>query len=76
MWAVKGHYFTAFYNYGGAWHGDEPRQGFADMTRAHGYNVDLQFENKGVRLNAGLGTGQVVGASFEVYGKFGFDALF
>jgi hypothetical protein len=68
--------FTAFYNYGGAWTGNEPRQGFDRLIRAHGYNVDLQFENKGVRFNLGLGVGQVVGNPFEVYVTTGFDALF
>jgi hypothetical protein len=68
--------FTAFYNYGGAWDGAKPSQGFAGLTSAHGYNLDLQMENKGVRFNMGLGTGQVRGHSFEVYMTTGFDALF
>lgn len=68
--------FTAFYNYGGAWNGATPGRGFKKLTGAHGYNLDLQMENKGVRFNMGLGTGQVVGESFEVYMTTGFDALF
>ncbi len=68
--------FTAFYNYGGAWDGAKPSQGFAGLTSAHGYNLDLQMENKGVRFNMGLGTGQVRGQPFEVYMTTGFDALF
>ena len=43
---------------------------------AHGYDLDLQLENKGVRFNTGLGVGQVVGRAFEVYLTSGFDALF
>lgn len=68
--------FTAFYNYGAAWSGPEPRVGWDKLLRAHGYSLDLQMENKGVRFNAGLGTGQVVGKSFEVFVTTGFDALF
>lgn len=68
--------FTAFYNYGDAWNGAEPRRGWEKLIRAHGYNIDLQMENKGVRFNAGLGTGQVIGRAFEVYLTAGFDALF
>jgi hypothetical protein len=68
--------FTAFYNYGGAWTGPSPERGWNHLTSAHGYNLDLQMENKGVRFNLGLGTGQVVGSAFEVYLTTGFDALF
>ncbi len=68
--------FTAFYNYGGAWNGTEPRSGFDDLIRAHGYNLDLQLENKGVRFNLGAGAGQVIEEDFEVYLTTGFDALF
>lgn len=68
--------FTAFYNYGSAWFGAEPPRGWDHLVRAHGYNVDLQLENKGVRFNLGLGTGQVIGRDFEVYMTTGFDALF
>lgn len=66
--------FSMFYNYGGAWYGDE----LPDPSRliaAHGYNLDLQTDIKGITVNAGLGTGQVVGEKFEVFFLFGFDAL-
>jgi hypothetical protein len=68
--------FSAFYNYGAAWTGPEPRRGWDKLIRAHGYSVDLQMENKGVRFNAGLGAGQVIGKDFEAYVTAGFDALF
>jgi hypothetical protein len=68
--------FTAFLNYGGAWNGPEPRKGWDKLTRAHGYTVDLQLENKGVRFNLGLGAGQVIGKDPEIYLTTGFDALF
>jgi hypothetical protein len=68
--------FTAFYNYGAAWVGDEPRVGWRKLIRAHGYNLDLQLEDKGFRFNVGLGTGQVIGDDFEIYATTGFDALF
>ena len=65
---------TAFYNYGGAWLGDKgPKNN--QMFGAHGYNLDLQADIKGVNLNAGVGTGQVVGEEWEVYFLFGFDAI-
>jgi hypothetical protein len=68
--------FTAFFNYGGAWTGPEPRRGWDKLIRAHGYTVDLQLENKGVRFNLGLGAGQVLGKDPELYLTTGFDALF
>ncbi len=68
--------FTAFYNYGAAWAGKEPRVGWDKLVRAHGYNLDFQLENKGVRFNLGAGIGQVVGNVFETYLTSGFDALF
>jgi hypothetical protein len=68
--------FTAFYNYGAAWTGPKPPQGWQRLTRAHGYNLDMQMENKGVRFNLGGGIGQVVGRPFELYFDGGFDALF
>lgn len=68
--------FTAFYNYGGAWNGAEPKKGWDKLTRAQGYTVDLQLENKGVRFNLGIGTGQVIGKDPELYLTTGFDALF
>lgn len=66
--------FSAFYNRGAAWYQwQSPR---SRLLEAHGYNLDLSFENKGVRLNAGLGVGQVIGDPLQVYFKAGFDALF
>lgn len=66
---------SAFYNYGGAWsRASLPKKG--QLTPAHGYNVDLQMENKGVRANVGIGVGQVFGDQFQIYMKTGFDALF
>lgn len=69
--------FSAFLNYGGTWF-DIADQTIEDATLigAHGYNIDLQFENKGIRFNVGLGVGQVFEEDFETYGKFGFDAFF
>lgn len=68
--------FSMFYNYGAAWNGPEPRRGWQRLIRAHGYALDLQLENKGVRFNLGMGAGQVIGRDFEVYLTSGFDALF
>lgn len=67
--------FTAFVNYGGAWYnGGMPKP--EDLFGAHGYNLDLQLENKGIRFNVGLGAGQVFKEDFQVYLTTGFDALF
>lgn len=68
--------FSAFYNYGGAWFGAEPKFGWDKLIAAHGYNVDLQMENKGVRANVGIGLGRVVHDDLQLYLKTGFDALF
>ena len=68
--------FTAFFNYGDAWNGSKPRDGWDNLTGAHGYTVDLQLENKGVRFNLGVGAGQVLGKDPELYLTTGFDALF
>lgn len=65
--------FTAFYNYGGAWYGSQPKT--KNLIAAHGYNIDLQTDIKGVTVNGGLGIGQVVGYDYELYFLFGFDAL-
>ena len=67
---------SAFYNYGGAWIGDSPRAGWDDLLSSHGVNLDLQFDNKGVRFNSGTGIGKVAGNNYQAYLKFGFDALF
>lgn len=66
--------FSAFLNYGGAWRGAEPQTD--RLMAAHGYNLDLQFDNKGVRFNLGGGVGQVFEKPWEAYLTFGFDALF
>ena len=67
--------FTAFFNYGTAWNNNIDHPSIYDAVRAHGYNFDLQADIKGVKVNLGLGTGQVLGYDFEVYFLFGFDAL-
>jgi hypothetical protein len=81
FWIIYGERldFTAFYNYGGAWNGGStgvPAQGWSRLIGAHGYSLDLQMENKGVRFNIGLGTGQVVRQPWEAYLTSGFDAVF
>lgn len=64
--------FSAFVNYGTAWT-NQLRS--ADLILAHGYNLDLATDIKGVKVNLGLGVGQVVDHDWEVYFKFGFDTL-
>jgi len=66
---------TGFYNYGGAWRGSEAPKS-EQLIAAQGYNLDLQFDNKGVNLNAGVGVGQVFEETWQAYASFGFDALF
>jgi hypothetical protein len=69
--------FSAFFNYGGIWDTlNETPYADVDFIAAHGYHIDLQLENKGVRFNVGVGLGQVFGYQFNIYGKFGFDAFF
>ncbi|RZA24206.1 MAG: hypothetical protein EOP10_10580 [Proteobacteria bacterium] len=65
--------FTTFFNYGNAWYHTDGRPN--DWVKAHGYNLDLTADVKGVKLNAGIGVGQVVGRDWEMYALFGFDAL-
>ena len=67
--------FTAFCNYGGTWYRQD---GWStdDLIFAHGYNLDLLLNNKGINFNLGLGSGQVLRQTFELYATFGFDALF
>lgn len=67
--------FTFFLNRGGAWYGDEAPE-LNRFSTAHGYNLDLQFDNKGVNFNIGLGAGQVVEQDWQIYATTGFDALF
>lgn len=66
--------FTSFFNYGNAWNYIDPPK-LSDSVKAHGYNLDLTADVKGVKLNAGVGVGQVWGNDWEVYALFGFDAL-
>lgn len=66
--------YTAFYNYGGAWTVGR-NKARERMVSALGNRLDLLFENKGVKFNASLGTGKVVGQALEVFVQFGFDAI-
>ncbi len=66
---------TGFYNWGAAWRGDDLPLA-RELVGAQGYNLDLQFDNKGVNLNAGVGVGQVFEEDWQAYASFGFDALF
>lgn len=66
---------SGFLNYGTAWRGTT-LPATQDLIAAQGYNLDLFMDNKGVRFNIGLGTGQVLGKPWQVYWSFGFDALF
>ncbi len=66
--------FTAFFNYGGAWRGQEPAA--KDIKAAQGYNIDLQVDVKGLKFNAGAGVGQVLKEDWDSYLTFGFDAIF
>lgn len=67
--------FSAFLNHGAAWYGDKLPEKSAFLT-AHGYNLDLLMDNKGVRFNCGAGIGQVIGNKWQSYATAGFDALF
>ncbi|SME93856.1 hypothetical protein [Pseudobacteriovorax antillogorgiicola] len=66
--------FTAFFNYGNAWDQQESPT-VDDFIKAHGYNLDLQSDIKGVTVNVGVGAGQVFEQDWEMYFLFGFDAL-
>jgi hypothetical protein len=66
---------SVFYNQGYAWYGDYKDIPTEDFLSAYGANLDIQLENKGFRLNAGVGAGQVQGDQLQVYAKFGFDQL-
>jgi hypothetical protein len=66
---------SAFLNHGGAWSRSLAPDA-SDLQTAHGYNVDLLMDNKGVRFNLGVGAGQVIGHSWQIYSTAGFDALF
>jgi hypothetical protein len=67
--------FTAFFNYGAAWTSPASPPRWDKFIKAHGYNLDLQADVKGVTLNVGLGVGQVIDQKFEIYFLFGFDTL-
>lgn len=67
--------FTAFFNYGAAWESNSAPPRWDGFVKAHGYNLDLQADVKGVTLNLGLGIGQVFEQDFEIYFLFGFDTL-
>ena len=62
---------SQYVNYGQAWSEDQP--GF---IFSHGYNVDAHFDFKGLKMHAGIGTGQVWTRVFEIYSILAFDALF
>lgn len=63
--------FSSFVNYGGTWY--QWQDAKKHFLLAHGYSIDVLFENKGVHLNTGLGLGQVVPGSWLVFLKAGFD---
>ena len=65
--------FTGFFNYGNAWFHTDGIP--SEWVKAHGYNLDLTADIKGVKLNAGIGIGQVFGNDWDMYALFGFDAL-
>ena len=67
--------FTAFFSYTGAWYGEFKDVSKVSMIKAHGYNLNLNFDVKGVNFSAGGGVGQVIGKKLEVYGTFGFSSL-
>lgn len=65
--------FSSFVNYGGAWYQNEnPR---SRLMLAHGYSLDMLFENKGVHFNLGLGAGQVKPGPGQIFFNAGFDLL-
>lgn len=67
--------FTTFFNFGGAW--NQRSYPYRDeLVPAHGYNLDLLFNIKNIRLNVGTGAGQVFGNGVQVYWTGGFDAVF
>ncbi|NRA64614.1 MAG: hypothetical protein HRU19_09035 [Pseudobacteriovorax sp.] len=66
--------FTAFFNYGNAWN-QQIKPHPDSFVKAHGYNLDLSSDIKGVTVNLGLGTGQVFERDWELFFKFGFDTL-
>lgn len=67
--------FTAFFSYTGAWYGSMSDISEVSMIRAHGYNLNLDFDVKGVNFSMGLGVGQIIGKNFEAFGTFGFSSF-
>ncbi len=65
---------TSFINHGGAWYGEIVPEDSV-LETAHGHNIDAQLDLKGIGLNLGLGVGQVLKSEYQVYIKFGFDAI-
>ncbi|MDE3269558.1 MAG: hypothetical protein OYH77_04670 [Pseudomonadota bacterium] len=66
---------TAFVNYGGAWSiGDALR--VEDFIFTHGYSADLLFNNSGVDLRFGLGTGWVDNRSVALFANAGIGVNF
>jgi hypothetical protein len=66
---------SGFFNYGTAWRTSKLPQ-TTNLIAAQGYNLDLFMDNKGVNFNLGVGTGQVLGRTWQGYWTFGFDAFF
>ncbi len=65
--------FSAFANYGGAWY--QAQDARSHLKFAHGYSLDMLFENKGIHFNLGLGVGQVHPGPGQVYLNAGFDLI-
>ena len=42
---------------------------------AHAYFVNVLMENKGVNFSAGVGVGQVLGESFQLFAKASLSAF-
>ena len=66
--------FSTFVDYGTAW------TNFSsvtkdDMLTAHGYQLNIKSDIKGVTVSLGLGVGQVLGYHFEGYCMLGFNTL-
>ena len=66
---------TAFLNYGGAWGIGEGLQA-DNFIFTHGYSADLLFNNSGVDLQLGVGTGWVDNKSVAVFANMGIGVNF
>lgn len=66
---------TAFLNYGGAWDIGDGLQA-DNFIFTHGYSADLLFNNSGVDLQLGLGTGWVDNKSVAVFANLGIGVNF